>query len=142
MYKGIFPKVFDLDDIADEPEAINSRNNIGESHKVDSLTDTHGSPREYDVPVQEKHRVLDYQRTQQLPPNDIVECAPQSPLPSPGFNFKERMSRRIVPNLLKSCFSLRLDQLLQSYVEDKNKHPNLTMSGCSNMSNMIPNSRV
>nr|GEV98698.1 hypothetical protein [Tanacetum cinerariifolium] len=102
------------DDIADEPAAINKINNIGESHKVVSLTDTHGCPRVYDVPVQEKHRVLDYESTQQLPPTDIVEssdqyhdcsndrsqdthhfilsqqtlelkCAPQSPLPSPSM---------------------------------------------------------
>nr|GFB50144.1 hypothetical protein [Tanacetum cinerariifolium] len=39
------------DDIADEPAAINEINNIGESHKVVSLTDTHGCPRVYDVPV-------------------------------------------------------------------------------------------
>ncbi|GJX47881.1 hypothetical protein Tco_0273071 [Tanacetum coccineum] len=90
--------------------SLSKKLNIGESHKVDSLPDTHGSPREYDVPVQENHRVLDYKRTQKLPPTDIVkssdqyhdcsndrsqdthhfnlshrtlelECAPQSPLP-------------------------------------------------------------
>ncbi|PWA80206.1 hypothetical protein CTI12_AA198900 [Artemisia annua] len=66
------------DDIADEPETIITRHNIEGSHKIDSLTETHGSPREYDVLVGERHEQTSVnERMQQLPPTEIVDSSDQ-----------------------------------------------------------------
>ncbi|GJZ51816.1 hypothetical protein Tco_0606331, partial [Tanacetum coccineum] len=67
----------ELQDIADESQTIITRNNVGSVDKIDSLTEICGSLPEYDIPVQEKHRVLDYGRMQLLPPTETVESSDQ-----------------------------------------------------------------
>ena len=61
-----------------KPEAIITRNNIEGSHKIGSLTETRGSPREYDVLVGERHEQTSVNvRMQQLPPTEIVDGSDQ-----------------------------------------------------------------
>lgn len=65
------------DDIVDEPEAIITRKNIEGSHKIDSLTETRESPREY-VLVGERHDQTSVNESmQQLPPTEIVDSSDQ-----------------------------------------------------------------
>ncbi|GJT51043.1 PAZ domain-containing protein [Tanacetum coccineum] len=92
------------------------------------------------VPVQERHRVLDYERVQLLPQTETVESSGQYHDGSDDrsqethhFNLsqqtlelesdydtaelRELSNRRRVSNLLQNGFGLRLDELLRSHVE-------------------------
>ncbi|GKC30024.1 argonaute 1-like protein, partial [Tanacetum coccineum] len=92
------------------------------------------------VPVQERHRVLDYQRVQLLPQTETIESSGQYHDGSDDrsqethhFNLsqqtlelesdydtaelRELSKRRRVSNLLQNGFGLRLDELLRSHVE-------------------------
>ncbi|GJT96892.1 argonaute 1-like protein [Tanacetum coccineum] len=94
------------------------------------------------VPVQERHRVLDYERVQLLPQTETVERSGQYHDGSDDrsqethhFNLsqqtlelesdydtaelRELSNRRRVSNLLQNGFGLRLDELLRSHVERK-----------------------
>ncbi|GKA36592.1 hypothetical protein Tco_0723157 [Tanacetum coccineum] len=94
------------------------------------------------VPVQERHRVLDYERVQLLPQTETVERSGQyhdglddRSQETHHFNLsqqtlelesdydtaelRELSNRRRVSNLLQNGFGLRLDELLRSHVERK-----------------------
>ncbi|GJT02526.1 PAZ domain-containing protein [Tanacetum coccineum] len=128
------------DDIADESQTIITRNNAGGADKIDSSTEICGSFREYDVPVKERHRVLDYERVQLLPQTETVESSGEyhdglddRSRQTHHFNLsqqtlelesdydtaelRELWNIRIVSNLLQNGFGLRRDELLRSHVE-------------------------
>ncbi|GKA86276.1 argonaute 1-like protein [Tanacetum coccineum] len=92
------------------------------------------------VPVQERHRVLDYERVQLLPQTETVESSRQYHDGSDDRSrqthhfylsqqtlelesdydtakLRELSNRRRVSNLLQNGFGLRLDELLRSHVE-------------------------